>query len=126
MALIREIREIPQVGSRTPWGNAQEATEMAPGIILVDTPSHGGFWLSMKRLQAMPPALRAIGNESKSHEPGWFEEDCEAVAVVHAFPEVFEGRFKDGSILATAAGRLEFLGHWYPDAVAALGRGAAK
>ena len=83
----------PFVGSSTPWGEAQSISSVADGIIFVSTASHGGFWLSLKRLLEMPHKLREVGTESTLHGddpwPGWFEEDCEASAVILGFPDEF-------------------------------------
>lgn len=85
MSTATETREIaPCV---TPWGYVQQATVIADGITLVSTASHGGFWLSRKRERSMPEPYR-----SKRRFAGgdWFEEDCDAVLVVLAFPEYFQ------------------------------------
>jgi hypothetical protein len=64
----------------TPWGRAQRVIEHAPGIAFYSTAGHGGFYLSAARLAQMP-----ISDRSR----GWYEEDCESLRVVHAFPDVF-------------------------------------
>lgn len=70
----------------TPWGRAQNKTKIADGIFFASTASHGGFWLSQQRLNEMPEALR----EGKfTNRKNWFEEDCEYVRVVIAFPQWF-------------------------------------
>jgi hypothetical protein len=56
-------------GSKTPWGSAQSAQELAPGIWSVSTAGHGGLKLDRARHAQLPPECRREG--------GWFEEDCE-------------------------------------------------
>ena len=76
--------------TQTPWGRSEHARVIAEGIVFHSTASHGGFKLSAGRLAEMPGALRRISLESKLHGPGgWFEEDCEAAAVVFGFPQLF-------------------------------------
>lgn len=71
--------EGPRVGSRTPWGTADYAEELAPGIWVVSTPGHGGVKLSRERHGLLPIPARRTG--------GWFEEDAQALIVLAAFPE---------------------------------------
>ena len=76
----------PQEGHPSPWGTIDAAQLLADGIVSVQTPSHGGIWLSSARLAQMPPDQRS--------SDGWYEEDCEAAfplrrfrdEVLHAFP----------------------------------------
>lgn len=70
----------------TPWGWARESDrdEVAPGIDLFSTESHGGYCLSDERLEKVHPAWR--------HNSRWFEEDVEWVIVVLTFPEHFDGK----------------------------------
>ena len=65
----------------TPWGKPDSCKEIADGIILLTTASHGGFWISSERRKEMHPALR-------NHD-GWYEEDEECSKVVLAFPQFF-------------------------------------
>ena len=63
---------------RSPWGTVDGCYEVAPGVLSVSTPSHGGLKLSRSRNAAMPESVRRKG--------GWYEEDCEwsLVALVHS------------------------------------------
>ncbi len=70
-----------QVGSRTPWGTADYVSHMAPGIVSVSTPGHGGVKLSPERNRRIPPALR--------QSSGWYEEDCEVYIPMLFHPEAF-------------------------------------
>lgn len=86
-----------KAGDGTPWGRADYVKEIAPGLVLVGTPSHGGFWLAPERLAAMPAELaaivpfveRSVGRVAGPHAGRWYEEDCDAALVVLAFPECF-------------------------------------
>lgn len=76
-----------KVGDSTPWGPAQTVREVGPGIELVTTSSHGGFYLDAahyKLINIMFPDWFPFCGQ-----PGWFEEDCDAAIVVLAFPASF-------------------------------------
>ncbi len=69
----------PIMDSQTPWGPADTVNELAPGIVAVTTPSHGGLWLSPERYAQIPESLRAV---ARRYAPApWFEEDCDACIV---------------------------------------------
>lgn len=87
----------------TPWGRADYKNVIADGITFYGTPSHGGFHLSPERQAAMPDALRLP-------DP-WYEEDCDWVRIVCAFPDVFETDTKISPEKAEA-----ILKNWIPDA----------
>ncbi len=70
----------------TPWGHPDTVTEIAPGIILYSTPSHGGYWLSPARIAAMPKPLRQF---QPFAGPNFYEEDCDWSIVALAFPQFF-------------------------------------
>lgn len=72
------------------WGEIDHCEQVAEGIWAVSTPSHGGLVLSHEREQQFRKIM-----------PGWcsaysttreFEEDCDCLAVVLAFPECFPDR----------------------------------
>ena len=71
----------------SPWGRIDWQKEIAPGIISVSTPSHGGYWLSPDRIDAMPANLKKT--DSRYCPVNWYEEDCEWSRVALAFPECF-------------------------------------
>lgn len=77
----------PQKGRETPWDEAQQVEEIAPGIVWCSTASHGGYWLSDKRCQEMPEPYRSAPRWAGKN---WFEEDCDWCLVYLAFPEVFQ------------------------------------
>ena len=66
---------------RTPWGVSDYADIVAPGIVFYSTPSHGGYKVDKTLLATIP---KKYVNAS-----GWYEEDCEALKVVLAFPQYF-------------------------------------
>ena len=74
-----------------PWGHPDTTTEIAPGIVLYSTPSHGGFWLSDARVATMPKPLRDfIPFGGPQPGPGrFYEEDCDWSVVALAFPQFF-------------------------------------
>ncbi len=75
--------------SETPWGPAQVVTELAPGIVRVNTASHGDILLNEDRMAALPSAIAAIRTWCGVNA---FEEDCDAALVTLAFPDAFDER----------------------------------
>jgi hypothetical protein len=65
----------------TPWGISDYQKTLAPGIISVSTPGHGGINLDEEHQKKMPAALR--------NADGWYEEDEEWAKVAFIFPEAF-------------------------------------
>ncbi|WIE81172.1 hypothetical protein [Curtobacterium sp. MCSS17_016] len=99
------------VGSRTPWGAADSAEHVAPGLVIVGTGSHGGVKLSPERNAAIPAPLR--------NRSGWYNEDGERY-----IPEAFHadaytkvrwgtGQTRTAEDIRTNA--LEYLRDQYPD-----------
>ena len=71
-----------KVGDPTPWGPADDVRELAAGVWLVDTPSHGGLHLAGAAKAAVPQAIQ----DSLINGSEWAEEDCElpiVLAVLH-------------------------------------------
>ena len=64
--------------SSTPWGPAQQVTELGDGVWLVDTASHGGVRMTGKAARAVPAAVR----RTLLNGAEWAEEDCEASIVL--------------------------------------------
>lgn len=78
---------LPNIG--TPWGYSQSHIEISEGISKVTTASHGGYHLDPERWNDFKlrfPDFQPYAGAS------WFEEDCDAVAVVLAFPQSFEDK----------------------------------
>lgn len=57
----------------TPWGIADSVTEIAPGILSVSTPSHGGIKLDEARWAQVPTLVRT----TPYSRGGFYEEDCD-------------------------------------------------
>lgn len=66
----------------TPWGLSDSATEVAEGITIYTTATHGGIHLAAKRNARVPEYMRRSG--------GWYEEDCEFAIAVAVFPDEFK------------------------------------
>ena len=75
----------------TPWGAAQTAEEVRPGIWRIETGSHGGYFLSKERNDGIPEALKA-GTVDGQGRRGWYEEDGDAAVVEYTFFEEFDQR----------------------------------
>ena len=76
-------RSVVRVGMHTPWGPAQTARHLAPGIGWVTTAGHGGCVISSSRLELMPECLRL--EECPGRTGLFFEEDVEWCRVFVAF-----------------------------------------
>jgi hypothetical protein len=99
----------------TPWGCPDSAKEIAPGVVEISTPSHGGIHLSKERqaeVERVMPFFRPFAG------PGWYEEDCDWCIVLLVFPELEpafapeENALKDA--VATARGTARFSLKWKP------------
>jgi hypothetical protein len=73
----------------TPWGVPQVRKQIAPGIILFETASHGGFWLSPDRNQKISKEQK-LATFCQNGIAGWYEEDCDAEIVRTTFAEFFK------------------------------------
>lgn len=73
----------------TPWGPAHHSTPYANGgIVFHSTSSHGGFYLDPTHngiFQEKLPTFKPFGGRTF-----WYEEDCDALAVVVVFSDLFE------------------------------------
>ena len=76
-------RTVVSVGMHTPWGPAQTARHLAPGIGWVTTAGHGGCVIGSSRLELMPECLRL--DEGPGRPGLFFEEDVEWCRVFVAF-----------------------------------------
>ena len=71
----------------TPWGRSQTEREIAPGLLLVTTASHGGLLLAPDRvaeLRAKVPSFVPFAGLP------WLEEDCDVYAAIALWPEAFQ------------------------------------
>lgn len=69
----------------TPWGMADHEKELADGIVVYSTPSHGGIHLSPERQKVLQ---RAVKFNTFAGGP-WYEEDCDVAVVYLVFHEEF-------------------------------------
>lgn len=88
----------------SPWGRVDHQRELAPGIVEVMTPSHGGIKLDRSRNAAMPEEAR--------RSDGWYEEDVEWARVAIMFPSAFRPDQVEYAHKTTR--------NWAPDVYAAL------
>ena len=77
----------PKRNDLSPWGRIDSDNVIADGIVFVNTPSHGGMWISQSRRDAMPEPFRSPETFAGGN---WFEEDCDATRVVLSFPDLFK------------------------------------
>lgn len=68
-------------GTPTPWGNAQQSTTFAGGIVRHHTATHGGFHLD--------PAQNALVHPAYRNDSGWYEKGAEWTKVAVTFPTLF-------------------------------------
>lgn len=73
----------------TPWGEPDHVEDIAPGLQLITTPSHGGFKLS-EALNAMVPLAWREASFNQQGMAGWYEEDCDVCLVILTFPQSFK------------------------------------
>lgn len=74
--------------THTPWGKPDDVADIGAGILRVDTPSHGGYYV--------PPALNALIPQAwreasfrRQGLTGWYEEDSDWALVALTFPTTF-------------------------------------
>lgn len=72
--------------THSPWGKPHGWSLVIPGVWSCHTASHGGWWLSHERLEAMPEELKA---QTFGSSGGFFEEESDWALVVRAFPKEF-------------------------------------
>ncbi len=101
----------PMEGSSTPWGPAQQASILAPGIVAVSTASHGGIWLSPESQVRIPAGIRPMNGRC------WYEEDCEWALVFVLFDAVTGRDEHLGDAIRTLA-------TWNPDWLDLIARDA--
>lgn len=80
--------DIHLVSSVTPWGKAQLAEDIAPGITRYSTASHGGYFLNRTANARVSPLLKCSSFNAQGLD-GWYEEDCDWAIVVYTFPQHF-------------------------------------
>jgi hypothetical protein len=96
---------------RSPWGSVDHQLDVAPGIALCSTPSHGGVHLDEEHNAQVPAAFR--------NPNGWYEEDCELNIAIWLWPEAFTSTFTtDVEVMKAQAA--DSLREWFPDQWAAM------
>ena len=108
-------KTFPCLGCSTPWGEADEVIEVAPGIVEVGTPGHGGIWLSAARAKRIPGA-----GIPEPKGGAWFEEDLDYNIAIALHPAPFSKRDRgrgssDGGAKATREAALRRLELFYGD-----------
>lgn len=93
---------------QTPWGHADHVQWIADGIAHVFTSSHGGFYVSSERLDALPVPFRKFVPFAKL--PNWFEEDCDWAVVTLAFPDLFPQDTLRAAVQTVLGMRPEYFG----------------
>jgi uncharacterized protein DUF7007 len=83
-AVAGHAERVPGKGDESPWGQIDHVQSFpeCPGLVLVGTPSHGGFYVPASLNTKIPARWRAYAARW-SHGWGdqWYEEDCAAYAV---------------------------------------------
>lgn len=75
-------------GHPSPWGQIDHVEPIAEGLQWVSTPGHGGIEADTPRQKAIKRALPRFVTFG-GNGPRWYEEDCDCLAVVLTFPELF-------------------------------------
>ncbi len=112
---------------RTPWGETQgPPEEIAPGITVVSTSSHGGVHLSADRSARIPELAKRYA-ERWSGSRRWYEEDVAACVPILVFPELADyfGRWNDGAEEVRRTSR-QALERYAPEALAAIDAATRK
>lgn len=73
----------------TPWGHADHVKVIAPGIMHVSTPSHGGLWLSQERTELLRKLFPTFNGYAGLP---WLEEDQDWAVDAVVFPQDFDVR----------------------------------
>jgi hypothetical protein len=94
----------------SPWGVPQITLPVAPGIWLIITASHGGFYLDAAVNEQVPLAWKQVSFKRQAIG-GFYEEHCDSCMVVLTFPGLFDSdavasavRVFDGWIMPKLAG----------------------
>ncbi len=74
--------------NKSPWGVAQLTLSVAPGMWLITTASHGGFYLEPAANDKIPLPWKQVSFKRQALE-GFYEEHCDACMVVLTFPHSF-------------------------------------
>ncbi len=100
-------------GGSSPWGPIQSVEPILPGIVMVSTASHGGWWLSEERNRQVPAAWRQTDFVMRQ----WFEEDCCWALAAITFADELDALPSDYE---------NTLGHWWKRAKPSAERTVAR
>lgn len=96
----------------TPWGKRHSEFEIFSGFVSVETPRHGGVWLSEQQRAQIPVYLKRL---SVGKEGIWWEEDCAwSIPILYFLtrkPKLFDD---EEALLYERA--IETASEWYPSA----------
>lgn len=81
----------------TPWGPAEHTKDIGGGILRVDTPSHGGYFVP-PALNVLVPSIWRESSFNKQAMNGWYEEGCDWFMVALTFPTVLWRKRKNWGI----------------------------
>ena len=71
----------------TPWGKADNSTVMCRGVVLYETPSHGGLCCTVAWAKRnLTPHAQYSG--MRLYGKLWYEEDCAISIVMYEHPEI--------------------------------------
>ena len=85
------VNDVRLVSGQTPWGTAQSAEEVGPGIIRYSTASHGGYFLNAVANAKVSSILKKATFCAQGMK-GWYEEDCDWAIVAFTFKEFFDSK----------------------------------
>ena len=115
----------PKQALNTPWGDADNVTDMGNGILSVSTPSHGGLMVPKDMAKHIPQAVRS-SFMNKDKKAVWAEEDCEMTIAIaflfdHLDPWKLEMEFSEKQThQAFWTARAREIAERFPDYKAAL------
>lgn len=110
-----ETHTIPE-GRRNYWGQPDRVKQVAPGVLWITTPSHGGIVLSNERNAQMPEDMR--------RDDAAYEEDCNWALPILAFDlaaalaaiESIPGQTGETIVMQA----IKTIQHWHPKVYARL------
>lgn len=98
------------MATSTPWGTSQTSTELARGIRVYSTASHGGIHLSTSKQKMVPDNIK---NFLDSKE--WWEEDCDWAVPYVLFAEDIKLTGKDKYFEEHLKAAKETLRQYHPE-----------
>lgn len=77
----------PVKGGHSPWDTIQSVSVKGDGVVSVSTAGHGGVWLSPARAAELKAAMPGFTPWTGNLQ--WLEEDCDMIAAVAMWPEMW-------------------------------------